>query len=236
MPTSLRLITFDLDDTLWPCAPVIRAAEQVLHDWLTTHAPDLAAAHDIASLRRHRLALAESRPELRHDLTALRLVQLQQLLAEFGHAPELAAVGSALFRTARNRVAPYAEVRPVLAKLRRSHVLVSVTNGNAQVERTPLAGCFDHNLTAAEVGAAKPDPAMLKAACALAGVAPAQALHVGDDPERDIVPARDIGMATAWIRRDDQPWPAALAPADLQAGDLSELLGILEDLGRTASS
>lgn len=29
-----KAILFDLDDTLWPIAPVIAAAETLLHDWL----------------------------------------------------------------------------------------------------------------------------------------------------------------------------------------------------------
>jgi putative hydrolase of the HAD superfamily len=231
-----RLITFDLDDTLWPCAPVIRAAEQVLFDWLTRQAPGVAAAHDIDSLRRHRLALAQARPELGHDFTALRLQQLRDLLAEFGHDPGLAETGSALFRAARNRVDPFPDVRPVLLRLRQEHVLVSVTNGNAQVEHTPLADCFHHNLTAAGVGAAKPDPAMLHAACELVGVAPRQAWHVGDDPERDVAPARTIGMRSVWLRRDRRPWPAHLPPADLQLHDLHGLARTLKTTGRSLAS
>lgn len=218
-----RLITFDLDDTLWPCAPVIQAAEQVLYDWLNRHAPAVTAQHDIASLREHRLAVAKACPELAHDLTALRLSQLRLLLREFGHDPALAQAGSDVFRAARNRVTPYPDVRPVLERLRPHHVLVSVTNGNAQVEHTPLAGCFDHVLNAADVGAAKPDPAMLVAACELAGVAPGEALHVGDDPTRDVVPARTIGMATVWLNRDAGRWPHGLDRADLEFTRLDQL-------------
>lgn len=219
----LRLITLDLDDTLWPCRPVIQAAEQRLYDWLTHHAPGITARHDIHSLREHRKALAAEQPELAHDLTRLRLVQLEQLMAEHGHERALARAGSDLFRAARNRVSPYPDVLPALRRLRRGYLLISLTNGNAQVEHTPLAGCFHHSLTAADVGAAKPDPALFHAACELAGVAPAQCLHVGDDPQRDIAAARAVGMRTAWINRNDESWQAALPQPDLQAKDLAEL-------------
>ena len=36
---SIKLITFDLDDTLWDTAPVIASAEVVLRDWLEANAP-----------------------------------------------------------------------------------------------------------------------------------------------------------------------------------------------------
>jgi putative hydrolase of the HAD superfamily len=231
-----HLITFDLDDTLWPCAPVISLAERALYQWLQAHAPRIAASHDIASLREHRLALARARPDIAHDFTALRLQHLTELLVEFDHDPALAAVGSTLFRGERNRVTPYADVRPVLTRLQRDYVLVSVTNGNAQVEHTPLADCFHHNLTAADVGAAKPDPAMLHAACELAGVTPRQAWHVGDDPERDVAPARAIGMIAVWLQRDGRPWPKALPAPDLQLADLGGLMQTLETLQRTAGA
>jgi putative hydrolase of the HAD superfamily len=182
------------------------------------------------------VALAEARPEIAHDFTALRLQQLNDLLVAHDHDPALAAQGCALFRRARNRVTPYDDVAPVLGRLRQRHVLISVTNGNAQVQHTPLADCFHHNLSAADVGAAKPDPAMLHAACELAGVAPQQALHVGDDPERDVAPARAIGMATVWVRRDDRTWPEGLPPADLEVGDLHTLLRTLETCGRMSAT
>ena len=38
---SLRLITFDLDDTLWDVAPVMHGAEASLRDWLAVQAPRL---------------------------------------------------------------------------------------------------------------------------------------------------------------------------------------------------
>jgi putative hydrolase of the HAD superfamily len=225
---DIRLITFDLDDTLWPCLPVIQAAEAELFRWLAEHAPAVAAGHDVGSLREHRKALAAERPELAHDLTALRQTQLELLMAEHGHDPALARAGSDHFRAARNRVAPFPEVAEALARLRGRYRLVSVTNGNAQVERTPLAGCFHRNLTAADVGAAKPDPALFHAACAWAGVVPAQALHVGDDPQRDIAAAQTIGMRTAWINRAAAAWPADLPGADLETTDLAGLVSKLE--------
>ena len=235
MRTELRLITLDLDDTLWPCAPVIRAAEQSLFAWLQRHAPALAADHDIDSLRAHRRTLAQARPELSHDVTALRLVQLELLMAEYDHDPALAQAGSDHFRAARNRVQPYADVVAALTVLREHYLLVSLTNGNAQLEHTPLAGCFHHSLNAGDAGAAKPDPAMFQAACDWAGVTPAATLHVGDDPRRDVAAAGALGMRTAWINRDGAVWPDELPAADLQFTDLAGLTASLTSVSKDAA-
>ena len=32
-PQGIQAITLDLDDTLWPIAPVIERAERILHEW-----------------------------------------------------------------------------------------------------------------------------------------------------------------------------------------------------------
>jgi len=69
---------------------VIAAAEAALYAWLEQNAPVLAAAHDSHSLRRHRLALAERRPEIAHDFTVLRRESLALLLDEAGYPRGLA--------------------------------------------------------------------------------------------------------------------------------------------------
>src|ERR1700721_1476207 len=45
------VLSFDLDDTLWPVAPVIAAAERELLSWLRARYPLAVSAHDIESMR-----------------------------------------------------------------------------------------------------------------------------------------------------------------------------------------
>lgn len=227
MLEPIALITFDLDDTLWPCMPTIMAAEQTLFDWLAGQSPELAADHDICSLRDQRMALVAQRPELAHDLTLLRKQSLQDLAEQYGLPSTLPEQGTALFRRERNRVSPYEEVPEVLRLLGQHFVLIALSNGNAQIEHTPLANCFSHVFLAEEVGAAKPDPALFLAASEASGIELSRALHVGDDPERDIQAASQLGMRTAWVNRNNNPWPARLAAPNWQLSHLDELLGYL---------
>jgi putative hydrolase of the HAD superfamily len=219
----LRLITIDLDDTLWPCAPVIREAEVAHYAWLAEHAPRLTARHDLASLREHRRELMRARPELAHDVTALRRTALQALLTDHAYPEALADGAMEVFRRARNRVQPYSDVAPVLERLRRHCPLVSVTNGNAEVHETPLDGLFARCVTAAEAGAAKPAPAMFELAMDWAAAKPSESLHVGDDPFLDVEAARVVGCAAVWVNRDGRQWPAELAPPLLEIPDLNAL-------------
>lgn len=223
----VEMITLDLDDTLWPCFPTIHAAEQALYEWLSARAPALTEDHDVSSLRAHRLAIAERHPEVAHDLTEVRRRSLQVLTREYRLAPEVPDQATEVFRRARNKVHPYAEVVDALKTLRRRYVLAAVTNGNAQVEYTPLADCFDFSFMAEQVGAAKPDPALFNAASQASGVPLRQTLHVGDDPLRDVEAARRAGMKAAWVNREGADWPSGLPAADLVVGDLRQLVVIL---------
>jgi FMN hydrolase / 5-amino-6-(5-phospho-D-ribitylamino)uracil phosphatase len=222
------LITVDLDETVWPCRPVIRAAEVAMYTWLEREAPRLTAVHDQESLRAHRRGIMERRPEIAHDMTLIRRDSLRELLAGLDYPPNLADAAVALFREHRNRVEPFADVQPALLRLRERFRLVSVTNGNADVFRTPLGACFDHAITAADVGAAKPDPAMFQAALEWAEVGPEQALHVGDDARLDCAAAQDLGIGAIWVNRGGHEWPEELAPPRLTVADLTGLLDWLD--------
>jgi len=221
---KVRLICFDLDDTLWPCRSVIRAAEEECYEWLDRETPRLTSRYSLEQLREHRLATGSELPEIAHDLTEVRLRSLAALLEEAGYGVGLAHRASDVFRAARNRVTPYADVVDALARLRESYTLVSVTNGNSQIEYTPLHRSFDHSLTAAEVGAAKPHPAIFHAASHSSGIPLEAFLHVGDDPLRDVQAAREIGLPTVWVNRYRREWPASLDPADLEVVDITELV------------
>ncbi len=225
----VRAICFDLDDTLWPCAPVIRAAEQRCYDWLAGNAPALTERYAIEELRAHRLALGQSRADIAHDLTEVRRQSLLELLVEQGYPAQLADQASDVFRAARNLVAPFDEVIEALARLRGRYVLVSVTNGNSQIQHTPLHASFDLSLTAADVGAAKPHPAMFEAASEHTGLPLHAFVHVGDDPLRDVQAARDVGMPTVWVNRDNLRWPEDITPADVEISHLDELTALMLD-------
>lgn len=225
---NIRLISFDLDDTLWPTRPVILAAEQQLYGWLARHAPAIPRSLSIHAMRQQRLGWMKTHPDVAHDLTLVRLKTLENLMHEYGYPQSLAEQGLRVFRRARNQVTPWDDVLPVLQHLRRNYTLVSLTNGNAQIAHTPLRDCFHLCLSAEDAGAAKPDPAMFQQVSRWSGLSFEQMLHVGDDWERDVLPAARLGMASAWVQR--QPLKALHRKhADLCLFNLHPLLVYLPD-------
>lgn len=220
---AARVLSFDLDDTLWPVAPVIAAAENELLGWLREHHPRVVAHHDVESMRALRASVAARFPERCHDLTFLRLEALAEQFRAAGCEESPVAQAFEVFYAARNRVSCYAEVRPALARLAASHPLFALSNGNADLGRCGLAAYFDGHLSAGTVGAAKPDGRIFAALAAHAGVAAGEILHVGDDPVTDVDGARRAGMRTAWLNRDGREWPSHLAPPAWVISSLEEI-------------
>ena len=60
-----------------------------------------------------------------------------------------------------------------------------------------------------------------------AGLAPDQALHVGDDPLADVEGARRAGIEAVWVNRREEPWPDGLEPPARTVRSLAELVTAL---------
>ena len=223
-----QAILFDLDDTLWPIAPVIAEAELSLHAWLADHAPKVAAQWSVADLRAQRAELAAAQPELLVDLGALRRASLQAAFAAAGENADHVEGAMAHFIAARNAVKPYDDVLPGLLKLRQQVQLGTISNGNADLEIIGLAHHFEVSLAAAHFGALKPDPGIFRAACQALGVAPADAVYVGDDLALDVAGAQAAGLRAVWMNRHGAALPDGAAVPDAVCATLDELLAWLE--------
>lgn len=228
-----RLLSFDLDDTLWSCDDVIERAEQAVHDWLAAQHPRITDEFDPESMRQLRWQFAEQSPDLAVDLTELRRVSLRWHAQRAGYDADageaLVQQAVSVFLRERHRVTPYGDVRPVLERLAQHYPLVAVTNGNADVARTELGDLFSLALSAADVGAAKPDPAVFRAVCEAHGIRPGDLVHVGDDPIRDVHAARTFGARAVWLNRQGGAWPQDLPRAHHEFASLHDLAPLLAE-------
>ena len=82
---DIAAITLDLDDTLWPIAPVIARAEERLDAWLKMQCPRAAAAYPVAAMRELRERVAADNPHLAHDFSAQRQLSLRHVLIPHGY-------------------------------------------------------------------------------------------------------------------------------------------------------
>jgi len=154
------------------------------------------------------------------DLSAARRIHLKQLADEINDTDEWVETAFNIFYEARQNVTLFDDVIPVLSSLKKNYTLAALTNGNAHINKTGLAEYFDFQISAADVQAAKPDPAMFYRAMQKAGTSPHETLHVGDHPTHDIQGARNAGIDSVWIRRFNQKWGLETKEPEMQFVDL----------------
>jgi HAD superfamily hydrolase (TIGR01549 family) len=126
----------------------------------------------------------------------------------------ISAVTEALLASLRFRA--WGDARDALLRARAAGArVVVVSNWDVSLlqvlELIGLAPLVDAVVTSAAVGAAKPAPAIFRHALALAGVAPGEALHVGDNLAQDVAGARGCAIRAVLLHRDDGPAPAGVA-------------------------
>jgi 2-haloalkanoic acid dehalogenase type II len=223
----IRALTLDLDDTLWPIEPVMLRAEERLDAWLRANCPRAAEKYSIAEMRELRDRIANENPHLSHDFTEQRKLSLRAALLPHGYEDSHVHDAFTEFYAARNEIECYPDSLEALERLAASYPLVSITNGNADLERIGLAHFFKFAITARGCGVAKPDKRIFDVACAKLDLPPQEVLHVGDDPQLDVVGARDAGLRTAWINRTGAAWAHGAKP-DIVVHDLGELAALLE--------
>lgn len=230
--TALRdvvALTLDLDDTLWPVRPPLAAAERTLAAWLAVHAPATAAGMAPGAMLALRARVADEHPHWAHDLSAIRLETIRRALRLHGDDPALAEAAFEAFFETRHQVTLYDDVLPALERLARRYRLVAVSNGNAEVARIGLGRFFAGSVSARLHGVAKPDASIFHAACAAAGAAPSQVLHLGDDPLLDIDGALGAGLHAGWVCRPDGAHVDA--PHRERAHRFADLLEVAQALG-----
>ncbi len=199
----IRLVAFDLDNTLWD-VEVVQRAEQRLRAWLAAEAPAAAACYsEQGDLRQLYLDLIKQQPQLGHDISGLRRAVLHQVFLRSGTPPEAARTLSErafeVLLEARHAVEFYPGTLAVLSSMARRYTLGSLTNGNADPRRIGLDRYFSFCFCAADVGARKPAPDLFERALDHQGVAAEESVYVGDHPVDDIGAAAAVGMHTVWI-------------------------------------
>jgi putative hydrolase of the HAD superfamily len=104
---TVRIITFDLDDTLWDVRPALVRAEHDTRAWLAANVPDMAAQFDAHALHAVRNDLVAADPTIAHQLSRLRRDTYREAMIRTGYTPaealRLADAAFAVFLSAATR-------------------------------------------------------------------------------------------------------------------------------------
>ena len=205
---SIRLVTFDLDNTLWDSIEVLRLATTRLNEWLGEHEPEYLAMSDEKHRQIHQEVLS-NHPEVRYDVSANRILHMEACFKDLGHsqksAMSLALDAFKVFMHWRCQVDPYPGAEELLAQLRENYLLASITNGNSDISLTSLAPYFMWNVNPAIAKAAKPDNRIFEYTLHKANVdSPKEAVHIGDSVADDYWGAVNAGFHALLYNPDQE--------------------------------
>ena len=188
---------------------------------LAAHGVD-AAPREVAAALQAEIAYYRAEHHVAADLAGLEALRLD-CARVFGRALGAPAAGLADAELrdillAGLRFRAFDEVPAVLAALRGAGAAIAVVSNwdvslHEVLEATRLRAAVDIVLTSAQERTSKPDPALFALALErLGGIAPGEAVHVGDDLEADVGGARRAGVAPLLLDRDGLHPPGARLP------------------------
>jgi len=241
----VKAVVFDLGNTLWfmgnepPKAELDRIAAELLRSWLARNAlalpvPTEAICRDVWEAYDQAWQIEVGRGTLREPALPI--------LARGAFAARGIAISAeqadAFWRESwigvrRFGVALYPDTIDVLRALRERGLLIGVNSNRpcttammtADLADMGLAPYVDAGVASGETGFLKPDPSTFERVLADLGVAPREAVMVGDSAEADMRGAKAIGMRTVW-KLNGRYGLLACADADHAIHELGELLAL----------
>jgi putative hydrolase of the HAD superfamily len=121
----------------------------------------------------------------------------------------------------------------ILHRLQKAGVRVGLlTNGapdlqREKIETSGLGMFFDAAVVSGEIGTGKPAPEIFHYLLEQLGVAPGEALMVGNSLSRDIIGGKRAGLCTCWLALEGEDEPVGLVEPDYIIRSLGELPAIV---------
>ena len=207
----IKLITFDLDNTLWEVMPVIMRAEQTMRAWLEQRVPTYPTTITSQKMSELRQAALAENPQLIYNISDMRLFLLERALIlcgeKTGSAGELAQEAFEIFMQGRNAVTLYPGAEAMLKELSSRYRLAALTNGNADISVMPINRYFEFSMSPEKVQARKPSKEIFTATLQIAKCSADEVIHVGDNLLEDVDGAVAAGWQAVWANIGGEPAP-----------------------------
>lgn len=222
-----KVISFDLDDTLYHNSPVMLATDIKMVNYFQKHLPYRSEGkYDYHFWRPFRDLAIEAEPELHHDVAKIRVQSYFLGIKSLGYtdrdAQQLAERALAYFVEQRSNFIVPDNVHQLLQQLQQKWPLVAISNGNVDTESIGIAHYFSTIYHAGNGLKKKPDEDMFARTCRQFNLHPSQLLHVGDCGINDIIGALRFGCQTAWVSSYDVGKPLTILP-HIELTDVTEL-------------
>lgn len=234
---NIKLLTFDLDHTLWAPEQALAGAEQAMRAWLSQHYPQVTELYSAKEFLKYRLQLAANQPQLAVQVSAMRIEVLRMFFLQSGmdheQALKVAKQAFAVFYHERSKIQFYPDALATIQQLAKRYPLIALTNGNADLELIGIDHLFTAYFNADSVGTAKPQPEMFVAALQHAEVLAQECVHIGDCPINDVLAPKRLGMNAIWVNAKQEQWQSDEYAPDAVVSHVRELPAILSDWQRS---
>ena len=234
---QIRVVFLDIDDTLYSTSEFSATARTNAMEAMISQGLDLPVEHALAELNE---VIAEFGSNYGNHYNQL-LKRLPPECIPPGNTALLVAAAIAAYHDTKFRsLSPFEDVPEVLRRIRENTDLTLgvITEGLEvkQAEKLVRLGVerwLDRNAVfiSDQIGISKPNEKLYQRACQFTGVKPREAMYVGDHPERDIAPAKSLGMVTVRHRWAGGKWAAldGTVEPDYEIESFRELIPILRD-------
>lgn len=227
---KFKVISFDLDDTLYDNRPIIERAEIWIIEHLHKNHPELNELTRKQWLR-YKTLEAECSPELTHDVTAFRILVLTKVMVIYG-IPHYKAIEFAI-----DAINKFIEVRSdftvpkenilLLEALAKHYPVVAITNGNVDLQRIQLQDKFQLILRPENGLQSKPEKDLFVEAARRLEIDVCDILHVGDHLLTDVFGAQNIGAQAVWFNPEYQDLTSAKLLPNVEIHKLENLLKLI---------
>jgi len=233
MAQRLKVILFDVDDTLFPSSEFADKARRSAVEAIVAAGLEVepeVALEELADVVR------EFTSNYGHHFDQL-VVRLAPMLRPGVHRALVVAAGVRAYHETKAHLKPFPDAVRCLDRLRATSLVRGVlTNGLTikqaeKLVRLELQTAFSPGalFISEDLGVAKPHPRIFQIACETLRVEPGEMLYVGDNPVKDIDAAHDAGLVTCLRRGTGKHAMAVGAHApDCEVETLDELLPWLE--------
>jgi putative hydrolase of the HAD superfamily len=194
----LKAVFFDLDNTLVDFMKMKRSSVEAAASAMIDAGLPLSKQKAVKLIFE-----VYSRHGIEDQLVFQRL--LKQTVGRIDY--RILATGIAAYRRVQaGYLTPYPGVRSTLLALKEKGVKLAIVSDAPRMRAwmrlasMNLAEFFDAVITLGDAKLKKPAPQPFKKALREMGVEPSEVVFVGDNPDRDIVGAKALGMKTAWAK------------------------------------
>ena len=223
-----KVISFDLDDTLYDNTQVIRLAEQQFID--TAKQFSQIEALTLDNWRQWKSEIANRHPVLCENVIAWREMTLRHVLQYYGQSTveidRTLAAAMETFIEWRHKIDIPPSTFEVLNYLKACYPLSVISNGNVVARRIGL-DYFEIGLRGGEHGRTKPHHALFHQTAVYFKIKPREILHVGDNLVTDVQGAMQAGCQAVWLNptsRSINDFKEARLLPTLEITELTELL------------